>query len=89
MPKVCDHGNNVDPASGSDCLMCMIQRGLTQQFAGMEAAREKVKHDLAIILREAEAHGTLDRLPQVAIYFNEMELRCILAALCSNSTTPN
>lgn len=33
------------------------------------------------ITGEAERHGTAARLPQVAIYFNETELRQIIAAL--------
>ena len=47
---------------------------------------EKIKADLEVILREAERHGTLDRLPNVAIYFTELELRVIVAALSASAT---
>lgn len=48
----------------------------------------KVHSDLSVILREAERHGTLDRLPYVAIYFHEPELRVIVAALAPMAVKP-
>lgn len=42
---------------------------------------KKIVHDLSVILIEAESRGTQSRLPSVAIYFTETELRTIVAAL--------
>lgn len=48
-------------------------------MADSQAAQ--IRHDLKIILAEAERHGTLHRLKSVAIYFNEAEIRSIVASL--------
>lgn len=47
----------------------------------MTDVANKVADDLRTILSEAEKHGTLPRLKQVGIYFDEAELRAIVAAL--------
>lgn len=41
----------------------------------------RIAADLAIIVSQAEKHGTLMRLKSVAIYFDEIELRTIIASL--------
>lgn len=57
-----------------------IERHKRAQLHNGDVAK-KIVHDLSVILTEAERHGTATRLPQVAIYFNETELRQIIAAL--------
>lgn len=49
----------------------------------------RIAADLAIIVSEAEKHGTLPRLKSVAIYFDETELRTIIKSLeCAAPPVP-
>lgn len=47
----------------------------------MGAIEEKIAGDLELILRAAEEHGTVNRLKEVAIYFDAIELRAIVRTL--------
>lgn len=61
---------------------------MSEQAATTDSVEEaerlfKIANDIAVILNEATTHGTLHRLKNVAIYFDEAELRSMLAAFAA------